>query len=131
MEQVLALPESWVMIVALLIPVGTAVLTKYKEGVTTTARIVSLVLTVGLAVIGMLTDDTPQHSVAAVIGTIVIVGVTQLLAYATVGQPLKVNQRLAPGFGLDLEDMVAARRSRPTDGPTEASGDDQGGGDGA
>lgn len=96
-----ALPVTWAAVVAALIPFVTALLVRRRERADTAVRVVvSLVLTVLLAVWAALTDDIPQDTFLGCVAIFLSVMLPVLVVYLTVGKALRINDRLAPAVGI-------------------------------
>lgn len=102
LDQVLVLPSSWVMILAALSPALVSLLAKYQGDDTHTHEFLAALIAVALAVIGMLTDNIPNDTLASIISQVIAVGTTQLFAYKWVASKLSLNAKLMPNKGLSL-----------------------------
>ena len=97
MDQVIVLPELWVLPVAALIPVLVALAFKASTG-SGPRQILALVLTGVVSVVEQLISD--GGSIESFIATFVLVMLTQLGTYLSTNKTLLLNQRVAPEFGL-------------------------------
>lgn len=95
------IPELWVPIVALFIPVFTAVVTRYRADSRLLQALVAVIASGVLAVISAVTDDVPGDTVQSLAIAFLTVFIPQLAAYIGFWQPVvQVNERLAPTKGI-------------------------------
>jgi hypothetical protein len=97
-----AIPGSWATIVALFIPIVTALVTRWRaEGARGAQAAVALVLSALLAVWTLLADDVPNDTVLDVVAAFLGVFLPQLAVYLGVYKPIvHINARAAPDVGI-------------------------------
>ena len=101
LDTVVAFPVGWGSLVALVIPVVTAAVTKFREGNSKVHAVVALVLAGVVAVLQMLTDDVPNDTWQSVFATFLAVVVPAVVSYIAVWQPVAdVNKTIAPNKGI-------------------------------
>lgn len=98
---IVALPESWVVIVSLLIPVLTAIVSRYRGSTKVVQALVALVASGVLAAVGMLTDDVPNDTVGSIVTAFLVVFIPAVMSYLGFWKPVvDINQRMAPTKGI-------------------------------
>lgn len=105
-DQVVALPQWWALVLAGLSPALVSLASKYRGGDHTVHKVLAAIITVGLSVLAMLTDDVPNDTVSSILATIAQVGLTQFLGFIFIASPLKLNERLAPTKGIGADPPV-------------------------
>jgi hypothetical protein len=101
LDTVVAFPVGWGSLVALVIPLFTALVTKFREGNSKVHAAVALLLAGLVAVLQMLTDDIPNDTWQSVFATFLAVLVPAVVAYLAVWQPVAdINKRIAPNKGV-------------------------------
>lgn len=100
-DAIVAIPIGWASVVALVIPVLTAIVTRYRAASRLPQAVVAFVASGALAVVQMLTDDMPNDTLQALVAGFLGVFVPMLAAYLGFWQPVaKVNERIAPDTGI-------------------------------
>lgn len=99
LDTVVGLPVGWGSLVALVIPLLVALVTKYRQGNSTVHAIMSVAIAAVVAVLQMLTDDIPQDTWQMVFATFLGVIVPAVTAYLIYGKSQNINARIAPTKG--------------------------------
>jgi hypothetical protein len=94
------LPVSWQTILALFIPLVTALVVKFRGSDKKIHIAISLVLSSALAAWALLVDDVPNDTVLQIVSAFIAPIVVSLASYLTVGKAARVNERLAPNKGI-------------------------------
>jgi hypothetical protein len=96
------IPLSWASVVALFVPVVTALITRYRaEGNRAPQAVVAFVLSGLLAVWTLLGDDVPNDTVMDAVSAFLGTFVPQLAVYLGLWQPIAhLNARLGPNTGI-------------------------------
>lgn len=99
-DHLVAIPIGWASIVALFIPVLTAVVVKYRQSTRAPQAIVAFAAAGALAVLQMLLDDVPNDTVASIAAAFLGVFIPMVASYIGFWQPVvDVNKRIAPNTG--------------------------------
>lgn len=98
MNELIVLPEIWVGVIAFLIPLATALSTKYA-GSTAKKALVAGALVIAVAVLEQATADA--FTWEGLLTTALIAGITQVTAYVGFWKPIvDVNARALPEVGV-------------------------------
>lgn len=100
-DTIVAFPVGWGSLVALFIPLLTALVTRYRAGASRMHAIIALVLSGIVAVLQMLTDDIPNDTWQTILAAFFAVIIPAVISYLSVWQPVfQVNQRVLPDKGI-------------------------------
>jgi putative effector of murein hydrolase LrgA (UPF0299 family) len=94
------LPVAWQTILALFVPIVTALVVKFRGSDKKIHILVSLVLSGALAVWALLADDVPNDTVLQIMSAFIAPIVVAVTSYLTVGKAIAVNEKLAPNKGV-------------------------------
>jgi TctA family transporter len=100
-DSTVAIPLGWASIVALFVPVLTAVVTRYRDSNRAPQAIIAFTASGVLAVVQMLLDDMPNDSLLSILSGFLAVFIPMLASYIGFWQPvLDVNRKVAPDKGI-------------------------------
>ena len=100
-DTIVAFPVGWGSLVALFIPLLTALVTRYRAGTSRIHAIIAHVLSGVVAVLQMLTDDIPNDTWQSILAAFFGVIIPAVVSYLAVWQPVvQVNQRVLPEKGI-------------------------------
>lgn len=94
------LPVAWQTMLALFVPIVTALVVRFRGSDKRIHVVVSLVLSGVLAVWALLADDVPNDTVLQIAAAFIAPISLAVVSYLTAGKALAVNERLAPNKGV-------------------------------
>lgn len=101
MDHVVAVPINWASLVALLIPVLTAVVAKYRQDTKVVHALIALVASGLLAVVSMLTTAGVHYTVQQVFASFLGVFIPAIASYLGFWQPVTdINRKAVPAKGI-------------------------------
>lgn len=96
-----AIPIGWGSVVALLIPLLTAMVTRYRGDTRLPQAVIAFVAAGAVTVVQLLLDDIPGDTVQQLVAGFLGVFVPMVASYLGFWQPIvKVNERVLPNKGV-------------------------------